>query len=301
MKNILKIIKYFKSIFRGAIKKCDYNINDNKEITLIESVDVVSSEKVELTKEEVKENIQNLNIRWDFINSLKDYDIVWVKMTNEEIRSQKISDEHQKRPFLIRSKDDKNKIINGYYLTGNISNHWFFKREKYKGLRLVLNKDNYNFRKNDLVLYNKEVKLPYENVIRLLSHITSDDLNRLNKYINLLNGNMVISNIDNNVVEIGDVVLGENDSRYIIYQVDNNNCYGYGLKKHSNNIRVHLEDNPNYILFDNKFYYIDYNDTKIFSKHSNIYVINRFNDDVVEMIKENKKKLKIKMKKLNKK
>ena len=219
-------------------------------------------------------------------------------MTDEEINKNNIKEDHQRRPFLINKKNDAKQIFNGYYFTSNVNNHIFFRKEQNKGLKIVLNKDNYKMHKNGLILFQQNNELPYENTIHLLDHIKDNDLSKLKKYKNLLCDLEVISNKENKVIEIGDIVLEEN-THYIIYQIDNTNCYGYPIIE--SNDDVDLEKNHNYILFNKQLYFIDYKNNKIFNNNHEIHIVKRFNYEVVNTIKENKKQIKFEQKKKCKK
>lgn len=238
------------------------------------------------------ETIKIKNINWELINKLNLYDIVLVKMKEEEIRSG-IEEIHQRRPFLISEKHEDREYVGGYYLTGNIAN-CFFKNERYKGMKIVLNSNIYRLHKNSLLLFQKHIDLPYENIIHIIDHINMDDLTKLKKYRSLLCGQTVISNRQNTLVEIGDLILHDGVC-YIIYQVDHTNCYGYGIYK--SNCDVGLNTNHHYILFHNQPYFIDYQNYKIFSNNDELCIVDRFNEDVVEIIRENKKIIKSKRKK----
>lgn len=250
----------------------------------------------EIIKDEYKEIIESpviKNINWKLINSLNNYDIVLVKMTDEEINRRNIKKDHQKRPFLIKYKNDKTEMLSGYYFTSNINNHRFFKKEKNKGLKIVLNKDTYKINKNTLLLFEEDIKLPYENAIHFMAHITNRDLSKLKKYKNLLSKVEVISNNENMVIEISDIISKDNN-KYIIYQIDNTSCYGYSINE--SNDDIDLEKDHNYIMFNKQLYFIDYKNNIVLNKNEEIHIIGRFNDDVVNIIKENKKQLKFEQK-----
>lgn len=234
-----------------------------------------------------QEKIKNIN--WNLINSLKDNDIVLVKMTIEEIENNDIEKSHQNRPFLIREKNDEEELVHSYYCTSNIKNNYFFKRDNNKGLKIVFNKNNYNLNKNTLLMFNKEINLSYENIIHWMDHINKDDLNKLKKYRNLLFGQMAISDKNNKVIEIGDIILN-NGIQYVIYQMDNTQCYGYQINEVNKKIDIELE--YNYIYFNNKLYYINFQRNKVFDNNDTLCIINRFNIEIIEQIKQNKKTLK---------
>jgi len=241
-------------------------------------------------------NIVVRDINWDLIDSLEEYDLVLVKMTNNEIVKNNIEKGHQKRPFLVKSKDNDKNVINGYYCTSNING--IFVNEKYKGLKLVLYKNNYALHKSSLLLYDKEVNLPYENVIHWVDHITSKDLGKLKKYKTLLNNKIYVSEGIETMIEIGDIVhnMGIN---YLIYQVDNTKCYGYYILRCDK--EIDYEDNYNYILIDGKVYFIDYNRNVVFDKKDRLQVVNKFSIDDVKMVRKNKKIIKSELKNSGKK
>ena len=246
---------------------------------------------------EKKEKIILKNINWDLIKKINTYDIVSVKMNEEEIIENDIEESHQIRPFVVEEKDDLKEILKGHYLTSNIQSKLFYK-QKYSGFRMVLRKENYKLSKNSLVVINDKINMPYENVIKIIDSMKKEDLKKFKKYIELVEEKPVISNKENLIIEIGDIIR-YNDMEYIIFQIDNTNCYGYGIKKSKENIDV--RDNHHYTRFDKQVYYIDYKNNISLNKYENIKIINRFDEYMVELIKENKKLLKVENKKQKKK
>lgn len=237
-------------------------------------------------------SIKISNVNWNLISNIMENDIVFVKMNEEEIEKNNIEDSHQKRPFIINRKINCGQLVCGYYLTSNINNA-FFEKENKKGLKLVLNKDIYNLSKSSVVELDNEVKLPYKNIISIMDHINTADLNKLIKYRNLLCYLPVVSSKENKIIEIGDIVLNDY-KKYIIYQVDNTNCYGYLVMESNQNVNV--KQNYNYIRFNSKLYFIDYKQNKSFNNNDELCIIERWNYDIVDTIKHNKKLLKCKSK-----
>ena len=240
-----------------------------------------------------EEKITIKNINWDLINSLSKYDIVYVKMNDEEIEKGKIEKSHQQRPFIIMNKKDEKELAQGYYITSNITNNYIFRKEKFKGLKLVLNKNTYQFKKSGLILLHNNRELPYENIIHKISHINEHDLNKLKKYRNILCQNITVSTKEKKVIEIGDIIL-DNNINYVIYQMDNTNCYGYYIERSNDNINI--DENHNYILFNHQLYFIDYKQNKTFNNNDSLYIISRFSNEIIEIIKNNKKKIKVELK-----
>ena len=239
---------------------------------------------IKFSNKDIKDNnkIDNntvTNINSELINKLNSYDIIIVKMTEENIDI-----DHQVRPFIITEKDINNNEVKGYYLTSNLNNS-FFSNISNKGLKLIISKERYNISKNSLISLQNLVSIPYENVKHNVDHLDSKDINRLKKYRNLINNIPVISNKDNKVVEIGDVVAIDNNN-FIIYQQDNTNCYGYVIKL-ANEINMDME--YNYINFNNELYFVDYSKQRTFKNDNEIKIVKRFNNDLVDKIIENKK------------
>ncbi len=252
----------------------------------------IKKPKEELLPKDNENSIKIDNINWNLINELMENDIVLVTMDKGEIQRQNIEECHQKRPFMIKEKIADEQSLCGYYLTGNINNT-FFEKEVNKGLKLVLYKDFYQLSKNSIVILNNEVKLPYENIISIIDHINDEDLVKLKKYRNLLCHISVISNKENRLIEIGDIIFYD-DKQYVIYQIDNTNCYGYPILQIEKN--VDLIQNHNYIKFDSKIYFIDYKDNKVFNNNEKLCIIERWNYDIVEKIRHNKKLIKLEQK-----
>ncbi len=113
-------------------------------------------------------------------------------------------------------------------------------------------------------------------------HILEKDLIKLKKYRNFLSNQVVFSDYENRVIEIGDIVSSDNKN-YIIYKIANNKCYGYAIFKKSNQLM-----------------FVDYSDHQKFDINSKISIVNYFGDSIVQLIRNNKKKLKS-MKKYNNK
>jgi len=272
MKKLLELINFI-------LKKI--NIIDKKEIINIEE------QLIEKTKEDVVINdciVENIN--FDLIASLNAFDIVLVKMTDEEIKNCNIMKSHQIRPFLIDNIDNLNQVLSGYYLTSNVDGNRMFNFENNSGLKLVLSKDFYNLKKNSLVLYHEKIDLPYKNVVDRLDHMNKEDLKRLKKYIELISRNIVVSSRGNNIVEVGDIVYFDG-FRYIIYQVNDDSCYGYWLKML--NCEADLEKDHHFVKFNNRIYFVQYEYYKTFGNEDELQIIDRFNENIVELIKENRK------------
>ena len=240
-----------------------------------------------LTKEQDTIIFESKN--WTLINKLKDYDMVFVKMNEEDIKNFHVQEGHQIRPFLIIRKQDGKQIVKGYYLTSKILKNYYFEQNKHKGLKIILKKNEYQMNKNGIILFQNEIKLPYENIISYIDELKPKDINKLKKYRDILCHKTTMSTKENQVIEIADIINHDNVS-YIIYQMDNTHCYGYPIVE--SNEKINIEENFNYILFNNKIYFIDYKNSKKFNNEDTFYIIDRFNEEIVEIIKSNKKKLK---------
>lgn len=261
-----KIIEFLKKIFRKFFHKKEKN-----------------------TKKEIKYIRKLNNINWELIDSLKEYDIVFVEMRNDEIERNNIPEEHQVRPFLIYQKKPDTKEALGYYFTSNINNY-FFRNQKYNGMKLILNKEKYNLTKHTMIQYEHNTFLPYENIKYYISSLNNRDISKLKKYKLLLTNGTAISNKENIIIEIGDII-NKDDKDYLIYQMDNTNCYCYNI----NNVKkddIDIEKEHNYIRFNNKFYYINFDENKIFKNTDTLSIVNRFNEKTVDLVRQNKKDLK---------
>lgn len=244
--------------------------------------------KKQINPDIVIEDVVIKDINWKAINRIKAYSLVLVRMTQEEIEKDKIEINHQKRPFIVEDKDDENEMLTGYYLTSNVNSCVF---NKNRGLRLVLDKDFYRLNKNSLVLLNEKINLPFENVIFYFEPVNNIDLMILKKYRNLICGIPTISNKENNVIEIGDIVFYDN-FKYIIFQVDNTRCYGYAISK----VNSYVDENPHYIKYNKSFYFVDYQNHRTFSNIEELSIIDRLDYETVSLIIENKRILKVKNK-----
>lgn len=222
-----------------------------------------------------------------FINNLKDYDIVFVKMNEEDIIKYHVEKSHQIRPFIIIRKEDEKQIANGHYLSSKILKNYYF--EKNKGLKIILTKKDYQLDKNCIILFQNEIKLSYDNLIKYMDSLKIKDIKKLKKYKSILSNQIVISSKENQVIEISDIIK-HNSIYYIIYQMDNTHCYAYPINKSTK--KINIEENFNYILYNNNYYFIDYKNPKIFNNNDTFYIIDRCNEDIIETIKINKKKLK---------
>lgn len=213
-------------------------------------------------------------------------------MNEEAIKAKNIENEHSKRPLVVTKKDNTNRYIEGYYCTSNINNFIF--RDNYNGLKLVLNKNTYDFSKNTLVMLNNLVTLPYENVIHTMSHLTDKDTKLLHKYSKLFHNIPVTSCEANKLVEPGDVI-SKDKKRYLIYQTDSTYCYGYEIRRSKK--EVNLKENHNYFKFYNKLYSVNYTNPRIFNANDTLCIIDRFNKDIVKEVRDNKKKIRYEKKK----
>lgn len=274
-----RLIEFIKKIF------------SRKKISNKPSEIIVDENTIE-TSEKINEKNTIKNINWNLINSLKENDIVLVKMKDKEIDKDNIIDNHQKRPFLIQFKQDEYEEVVGYYLTSN-TNNALYRKDYTSGLKVILNQENYLLNKNSLIIYEDEINLPYENIIHFISHLHKEDLKKLKKFRELFYGNTITSSKDNILVEIGDIVLDDNKA-YIIYQMDNVYCYGYYItikRKY-----VDLNKEHDYICFNHNLYHINYKDCKTFKNNDTLDIIGRFNNETVDLIKQNKKTIKYKEK-----
>ncbi len=231
-------------------------------------------------------------INWDFIHHLQSYDIVLVRMREEDIEKNKLSEAHQNRPFLLIEKDNEKQFAHGFYFTSNINNSYFQKERQ--GLRLILSQQRYQIHKNSLVLFQELIPLPYENISHRIDHLQENDLRKLEKYQSLWQGKAVISNPTHPILEIGDIVLFQNVS-YLIYQIDSTNAYAYPI--FLSKVKVDLTQNFDYFKFANRLYFIQFTNPKIFCNTDDIMIIGRWDEESVSLIRENKKKQKIQKKK----
>lgn len=254
------------------------------------------SEKI-IEKIEEKQNIKIKNINWDLIKKINTYDIIIVKMLDDEIIENDIEESHQIRPFIVEEKDDSKEVLKGHYLTSNIKSGLFYK-QKYSGFRLILRKENYKLNKTSVVIINDKIDIPYENINKIIDSIKKEDLKKLKKYIELVDGKIVVSNKENLVIEIGDIIK-YNEMEYIIFQIDNSNCYAYNIIKTDEYIDV--RDNHQYTRFDKQIYYVEYKNNITLNKFEDIEIIDRFDECVVERIRENKKLLKLEKRKVKRK
>ena len=76
--------------------------------------------------------------------------------------------------------------------------------------------------------------------------------------------------------------------------MDNTNCYGYPIIETTDNIN--LDENHNYIQFDTKIYFVDYKNSRVFNNKDTLYIVDRWNSDIVGIIRQNKKVLKYELK-----
>lgn len=282
MKKLIKLIK-------KVLKIKPKIIEEEKE-------EYKPSEKI-IEKIEEKQNIKIKNINWDLIKKINTYDIIIVKMLDDEIIENDIEESHQIRPFIVEEKDDSKETLKGHYLTSNIKSGLFYK-QKYSGFRLILRKENYKLNKTSVVIINDKIDIPYENINKIIDSIKKEDLKKLKKYIELVDGKIVVSNKENLVIEIGDIIK-YNEMEYIIFQIDNSNCYAYNIIKTDEYIDV--RDNHQYTRFDKQIYYVEYKNNITLNKFEDIEIIDRFDECVVERIRENKKLLKLEKRKVKRK
>lgn len=222
------------------------------------------------------------NINWELIKSLREYDIVFVRMNDGDIKGE-IGEGHEQRPFLINKISDN--FLYGYYLTGNLK-YRCFRKDRHENLRLILDKVKYGFQKDSLVLYNREITLPYENVLFYMEHLDDYDINVLKKYRDILLGKGLISTKDNVLIRMGDVIR-YNSKYYIIYQIYDGKCFGYCISK-INGVLV-FEEDYNYIKYNKNTYLVDYDDCITVNIDDELHVLEKFGYDIARLIVNNKK------------
>lgn len=245
---------------------------------------ITISKKDQPTVDDKNKNIKNIN--YELINKIKENDIIWVKMEEVRIKEQNISPEHSKRPFLITKKNENKQILQGYYCTSNIN--YKFQNDKYNHFKIILNENCYNIKKSSLLKYNELIHLPYENALEFIDHINNMDLNKLKKYRDIIQKQPIISNKENILIDIGDIIFFE-DSYYVVYQKDNTQFYCYEINQ--TNEYINLKENFNYVMNNNNIYFINYKNNKILNNNDTVYIVNKFNKKTIEYVKLNKKRL----------
>jgi len=248
---------------------------------------LISNQKEIVINETEKIIVKNIN--WELIETLDEYDIVIVKMTKEEVDERNIDINHQIRPFVVVKKEEKTNSVKGYYLTSNLHQKYFSKN-RFRGMKIILSESKYNLHKSSLLSYIQQIDLPYENILRYIDSLEIEDIGKLKKYRSIIANNPIISNNKDKIIEIGDIIL-KSGFKYLIYQVDNTNYYGYLIQR-SKDI-VDIEENHNYIEYLGKIYYIDYRNNKIFDNEQVVCIVDKFSKEIVDRIKHNKKLLKI--------
>lgn len=233
------------------------------------------------------------NINWGLINNLREYDIVFVKMNDDDIKGE-IDEGHKHRPFLVNKISDN--VLYGYYLTGNLK-YRCFRKGRHENLRLIIDKVKYGFQKDSLVLYNREITLPHENVLFYMEHLDDFDINVLKKYRDILLGKEIVSTKNNMIIRIGDVILC-NNKYYIIYQMYDKKCFGYCISK-DNGVLV-FKDDYSHVKYNKNTYFVDYDDHITLGVDEDLWIVERFGYDMARLI-ENNKKHKIKEEKTKRK
>lgn len=303
MKEILNLInKFIKRIFKKNIlnsndidvKEIENQVKEDFEEELTKEVQNDDAVLEKSNDKQIKKinSIKIQNINWE---AIKSYDIVLARMNDEDIWYYQVG--HEYRPFLVKSKNDKNKLVNGYYLTSNV-NYDYFNNVDGKNIKIVLKQEEYKLNKNSLVLFQKEVKLPYEQVIHYIDHLSKKDLEKLEKLersLSVLHPQSDKFLKVKQIPKLGDIV-DVNSENYIIYAVDSTYCYGYSIAENVD-INMILKGDFNNIMYNGRIYYIDYNNQKIFNSRDVLMIVGHFNEDTVKLIKKNKKEIKYRLKK----
>lgn len=281
-------VRFIKNLITIVLSRKKKNQIKVEDITIINEEYKIDDIKIVEKQEDLLplHSCENININWQLISELSSYDIVLIEFPN----SNETKEDFKKRPFLITKLNYEPKTVSGYAFTSNMQNTYYNKPSK-KCLKLVLDKNKYNISKNSLVKYEHETELPYENIIHKLDRLSAKDLSRLKKFKSLTEDCKVISSKEECFIEIGDVI-SEDNLLYIIYQKDNTYSYGYTIEKVDNS-QINIEDNFNYIIYNGNIYFIDFSKNKKFANSDNILIVDIFSLNMIDVIKENKKKLKI--------
>ena len=215
VKKILDYLKkYFSSIFkrRDNHTEVDYGLDDS----IIEEIKKDDEENNSIKEKDKTEIIRDINVNWELIDKLSQYDIVWVRMADQDIVRYRIEPTHQERPFIILNKDyDRNKMV-GHYLSSNVSNT-FFSKEGNEPLKLLLKKSKYKLDKDSIILLDNLVEVPYKKIKYLIDSLYYDEIDKLDKYKKLLKGEVLKSSECR--VELGDIIELY-DKKYIVFNLN---------------------------------------------------------------------------------
>ena len=219
-------------------------------------------------------NIRMTYVNEQLINAIKQYDIIYVKMSYLLIKEQGIL-KHTKRPFIVENVTKK--YIKGYYLTGSTDNYC-----KMKSNKLIIKRKNYDLEKDSLVRCDKIEKLPYKNVLGIIDHLNNMDIAMLKKYRALAQGKTIDSNKDNPILEVGDMIFYNNKS-YVILRNDND------LTAYN----IFCDNNDSDLCFDfgNQKYVVDYTKKIHLNIDDEATIISRLNEYSLESINKTIDKL----------
>lgn len=202
--------------------------------------------------ESYNERISKLDLSDALYILIEKYDIVWVKMLESDIKSKNIPLGHRERPFVVTSKNDDTKTFSGYYFSSNIYNNRF----NLTANKIVLDKENYGFKKDSIIYLDEKTTLELDNLDHFMGHIADCDLKNFCDMLTL-NDIGCIGIDDDTFIDIGYVVTND-FKKMIITRKENDEYYGYDIYK-DNHVSKSMHDN---ILINKKWYRVDYGEEK---------------------------------------
>lgn len=239
-----------------------YTINDESEIS---GVSDQSSQK----EFDHHSSISLTSINWDLIHQIHKGDIVYVRMEDDIILKKNISQYHQKRPFVVVDKDSDNHKLYGYYTTHNIDNHYI-----HGGSKIILNKDYHNLKYHSLVLVHRKVELPYENVIRKISHVSNSVLLQINDKAQLEQKFLKDHKCVSRIIETKDIIQDQ-ETMYLIYEHNSSFAYGFPIMMATHRPKKASDpDYYRYVPFNRKVYFIDFDRPTTFSRTGEYEIVN---------------------------
>lgn len=282
---------FFTNLFKKIFNK--QTNDDSKSVNTITSNNSnIIIEVSEVTSDKPKKVVTNLKVNNDFFNKIKPSSILWVKMPNY-VKIKHEEKPHDERPYVVINVDHNNKELNGFYTTSNGENATLCNK-KYKKYKYVISNKKYKLTKPSFVEFYYCATLSFKDVIHVLDNLDSKDYKLMLKKVNLFRNKKVISNGQNMILEIGDIII-DNDQLYLIFQHDYQ--YSYALKIFKTNMsNFNINDNPNCFKSEGIIYGVDFDETIILNNIDEFVIKDIILEEQLKPILEKRKEYKFKKK-----
>lgn len=216
-------------------------------------------------------NLNNNEFKEDY-NNLQIGDIIWAKRYSDEEEKFEYPEGHEEGPYIVvGNNDDSLKCL---YVTSVPPKANFNYRT------LLLNNINYSLHKVSYVSVARISSISKDRFIKKLSYLTSEDINKLFKKIDIVNKEGLYVDTEINVpiipLEPGDII-NVGDSLYLIIDIikDKFQC----LKMMKNGYKLDC-----FIMVDGEKYYLDIDNAKKFKDLSKVDRYDYIDNDALKKV-----------------